>query len=101
MQKHVFPCGLPPSFRAIAAACWLWFSLAPALTAAEPPTAASASARELGRLGIYGGAGYANEHASDGMYGAAALRLTAFLPANVTAELLVETLSSYDRNYSS
>jgi hypothetical protein len=84
--------------RPAALVCWLWLGLVASRAAAEPR---GEEARELARIGIFGGAGYANERASDGIYGAGALRLTGFLPAHVSAELLLETLSSYDRTYSS
>jgi hypothetical protein len=55
--------------------------------------------RERLRVGLYGGAGYANEHASDALYGAGALRIGGFFPAHLSAELSLEMLSSYDRTY--
>lgn len=83
--------------RLAALACWLSFGVVASRASAEP---GAEEARELARVGIFGGAGYANERASDGIYGAGALRLTGFFPAHVSAELSLETLSSYDRTYS-
>lgn len=56
--------------------------------------------RELVRIGLYGGAGYANEHASDGMYGAGVLQVAAYPMRHLLVGLNVELLSNYDRTYS-
>lgn len=56
--------------------------------------------RELVRIGAFGGAGYANEHGSDGMYGAGVLQVSAFPIEHLLVALQVEALSNYDRTYS-
>lgn len=63
-------------------------------------SAATPLARELVRIGAYGGAGYANEHDADGMYGAGALYVTSYPLGELSVSLLVEAISNYDRTYS-
>jgi len=70
-------------------------------TRARAEAALAPLPRELARIAAYGGAGYANEHDSDGMYGAGAVQVSAFPQRSLSASLLVEMISNYDRTYTS
>jgi hypothetical protein len=78
---------------------WLAALLLAPLALARPSAAcAEAPKPERLRISLLGGAGYANEHASNATYGAGVLAVVGRV-GGAQLGLALETLSSYDRTY--